>query len=248
MKYLSVIILAFLITSCSTQNMNTTTQPLEEKWELTSINGEDINLQKPLTLTLGENNHLHGYFGCSQVNGTYAINGDTFVASKLSSTRMMCDEKAMEYENIVLNTLENQQTIHRDDNQISLVSGDAQLVFNKIGNIEVVGRYWKLVELDGKKVTFAENQEAEQYMILRTGNSVNGFSGCNYFNGSFDLKRDNQISFDENMATTMMACEDIDERSYLRVFKDAETYKVSNNQLYLYNQGKTLAVFEDVLF
>ncbi|MXV38662.1 META domain-containing protein [Flavobacteriaceae bacterium Ap0902] len=248
MKYLSGIILAFLMSSCTTQQMNSNNQTIEGKWELSSINGEEINSEKLLTLTLGENNQLYGYFGCNQVNGTYTINGNSMSTSQLSSTRMMCDEQAMAYERTVLNALENKQSMQRDENEMKLNTGDTQLTFNRIGNTAVVGRYWKLLELDGEKVTFAENQEKEQFMIFKTGDKVYGFTGCNYFNGSFELEGDNEISFDQNMATTMMACQDIDESKYLQVFKNAETYKVSNNKLYLYNQGNTLAVFEDVLF
>jgi heat shock protein HslJ len=83
--------------------------------------------------------------------------------------------------------------------------------FKNTNEAEIVNKYWKLVELDGQKVSMKENQEREQYFMLKSDGTVSGFAGCNYFNGTYTLKEGMRLKFEENMALTMKACPDIEE-------------------------------------
>ena len=88
-------------------------------------------------------------------------------------------------------------------------------------------------------------------MILRSDGSLSGFSGCNIFNGQYELMKGNRISFKSNMASTMKACPDvnIDESRFLQIFETADNYTINGDSLSL-NVGKRapLAVFEAVVF
>ena len=116
---------------------------------------------------------------------------------------------------------------------------------------EIVNKYWKLKSLDGKAIQMAENQEREQYFILKSDSTVTGFAGCNQFHGQFELRDGDRIRFNENLATTMKACPDVDinESDFLNVFKVADNYSIDGDTLYL-NVGKRapLAIFEAVYF
>ena len=95
------------------------------------------------------------------------------------------------------------------------------------------------------------NQEKEQYFILKSEGTINGFAGCNQFNGTFKLEDGNRIHFNENMAVTMKICPDVNikESDFLEVFTLADNYTINGNTLNL-NVGRRapLAVFEAVDF
>jgi heat shock protein HslJ len=96
-----------------------------------------------------------------------------------------------------------------------------------------------------------ENQEREQYFMLKSDGTVSGFAGCNYFNGTYTLKEGMRLKFEENMALTMKACPDIEENEteFLKVFTLADNYTIANDKLSL-NVGRRapLAVFKAIYF
>jgi heat shock protein HslJ len=66
-----------------------------------------------------------------------------------------------------------------------------------------------------------------------TTGKVNGQSGCNNFNGTFNLDG-NRVSFGENMAMTRKMCPDMaGETTFMETLKKISTYSVTE-------QGKTL--------
>lgn len=96
-----------------------------------------------------------------------------------------------------------------------------------------------------------ENQEKEVYFRLKTKeNRVQGFAGCNSFNGTYSIEKENRIRFSQ-MAATLKVCPnvDINETEFLKVFQTADNYTVNEDTLRL-NVGKraSLAVFEAVYF
>lgn len=47
--------------------------------------------------------------------------------------------------------------------------------------------YWKLISLNGSQVKVMAEQR-EPHLILKQGNKVQGYSGCNMFQGNVELK------------------------------------------------------------
>ena len=92
-----------------------------------------------------------------------------------------------------------------------------QYILKKGGN-EIIEKYWKLVELRGKKVTPPENQNREPHFILKElDKRVIGHGGCNSFHGAYELSAGDRIRFSK-MASTLMACEDMEtEKEFLSV-------------------------------
>ncbi len=113
----------------------------------------------------------------------------------------------------------------------------------------ITDKYWKLVTLEGKKVSMVKNQEREVYFTVKSNdNSVTGFAGCNTFGGSFTLEKGNRIRFTQ-MLSTMKACPDVqwNEAEFLNVFELADNYTINGDILSL-NVGRRapLAVFQAV--
>lgn len=117
---------------------------------------------------------------------------------------------------------------------------------NQQADNSISNKYWKLVTLEGQKVTMAPNQERETYFVLKPEqNMINGFAGCNTFSGNYTIEKGWRIRF-SHMATTMKACPDVDvnESEFLKVFELADNYTIVGDTLSL-NVGRRapLAVF-----
>src|SRR5690606_4947616 len=99
---------------------------------------------------------------------------------------------------------------------------------------EITEKYWKLIELDGKKIPTPENGRTEPHFILKANEDrVSGNGGCNVLMGNYKLEDNNMIKFSQ-MATTMMACQEVEyEHEFLRVFEEAELYNVKKDTLVL---------------
>ncbi len=112
----------------------------------------------------------------------------------------------------------------------------------------ILNTYWKLVKLNNKDIKISKNQEKEQYFILKDDKKLSGYSGCNYFFGTYKLNQENQkLSFDKNIGLTMMMCQNnqIKEYDFMEVFKRSDNYTLHNNTLTLNTKDNTpLAIFE----
>ena len=113
--------------------------------------------------------------------------------------------------------------------------------------IEITGKYWKLVRLNGKVV---ENSQREPF-IRFTGNEnrVNGNSSCNMFNGKYELTAGNGIKF-MPFAMTKMACVGNNiENEFMQILEKTTNYSLTANELLLQDEYETtLAKFEADFF
>lgn len=115
---------------------------------------------------------------------------------------------------------------------------------------EIIGKYWRLIEVDGKKVEESSIQSREAHFVLNEDDKVAGNLGCNTFNGSYKLEDDNKISFSK-MAVTMMACEDMSvESAFSKALEQTNHFTTGGGVLILSNKednkSNTLAKFEAV--
>ncbi|HRI46990.1 MAG TPA: copper resistance protein NlpE N-terminal domain-containing protein [Ignavibacteriaceae bacterium] len=117
-------------------------------------------------------------------------------------------------------------------------------------DLEISNKYYKLIELMGKPVIASEHQKKEIHIIFNSeGNRIHGFSGCNTFNGSYELKNINGISFSK-VATTLMACPEMEtEKQFHQILEMTDNYFFDGKYLQ-FNKAKMapLAKFEVVWF
>ena len=122
----------------------------------------------------------------------------------------------------------------------------------KIDTETITDKYWKLIEINGKLVTWNESFRREPSLILRNKERlVTGNSGCNTFFGTFEIDPAvNLIKFSQ-MASTMMMCLDMEiEDAMKSVFERVNNYTLSPDGKYLsLNHARmALARFEVVYF
>lgn len=120
-----------------------------------------------------------------------------------------------------------------------------------LDTVDITEKYWKLITLECQEISMEEGQEREIFFTLDAENeTINGFAGCNHFNGNYTLEKGNRIKFDQ-IATTMKACEELklNDHDFLEVFELTDNYSVRGDTLSL-NVGRRapLAVFEAVYF
>lgn len=133
------------------------------------------------------------------------------------------------------------------DKKGNRITGDlAENYTLKKESVEITGKYWKLIRLNGQSVKSAHR---EPFIRLNEDSSVNGNSSCNLFNGKYELIDENKIKFSP-FAMTKMACIDNNiEFEFMQVFEKTTSYSVSINQLILQDEFETsLAIFESDFF
>ncbi|TXK73565.1 META domain-containing protein [Mesonia sp. HuA40] len=264
-KFALLLLIVMGLASCkssqSSKNKNNMAQLKQNTtttWQLIGLSGEEIKAgdsQKPIQFTLDVNNRVYGFTGCNNFNGNFSLDDNYALSfSPLATTRMACpDVKVNEQE--VLNIFNQTKFYTLEGDNLFLKNSQDNLLakFKKIEQQEqIVEKYWKLKELNGKTIEMQPNQDKEIYFMLKTDeNRLTGFGGCNTIGGSFELKTGQRIDF-SNLLSTMRMCEgDISkiEKEFFKVFDTADNYSIKNDRLTL-NVGRRapLAVFEAVYF
>ena len=100
---------------------------------------------------------------------------------------------------------------------------------------EIVEKYWKLIEINGQKVTADDFASKEPHLILKsTDNRVTGNGGCNSFFGTYELQANaNRISFSKIGSTRMACIKPTVEADFLKVLETVDNYTVKNDTLQL---------------
>ena len=113
--------------------------------------------------------------------------------------------------------------------------------------VALEGTKWKLTELMGKPVTTTKNGKDIYLQLNKEDHRVSGFSGCNGFGGTYELKEGSRISLSHLMGT-LMACEDMTtESEFLKALQTVDNYNHNGKTLQL-NRARMapLAKFEAV--
>ena len=259
-KIFALVLLMITALGCNSTKKNTESNKLNqnaivgEKWTLIKLEGREVPQQdKSVYFMLNpEYKKLNGFSGCNNMMGTYSLkHGNQIRFTKIATTRMACPKTDIDEAKVLkIFEITDNYTITGDTLRLHIGRRATLAVFIK-NTPQITEKHWKLVELEGQPVKMVENQEKEVYFRLKTEeNRVQGFAGCNSFNGTYSIEKENRIRFSQ-MAATLKVCPnvDINETEFLKVFQTADNYTVNEDTLRL-NVGKraSLAVFEAVYF
>jgi heat shock protein HslJ len=110
-------------------------------------------------------------------------------------------------------------------------------------SLELVGNYWILTELNGEAPVADTTISAE----FTEEGRVSGSAGCNSYSTTYTEDGDN-LTFAENIMTTMMACPEptmMQETDYLKALGATATYQIEEDLLTFFDaDGNEVAVFE----
>ena len=143
---------------------------------------------------------VSGYAGCNRFHGSYRLEADEFSMGPIASTRMACDDDAMELERAVLDRLGRTDSISIADDVLVMFdsNGDVLLEFDTDG----------IAGLDGEWVVNGLHFPArEAIMSVRgeltlhiEGDEVSGSAGCNMFSGELHIDEDS-VTIGQLMST-----------------------------------------------
>ena len=130
----------------------------------------------------------------------------------------------------------------------SIIVGCGSLKDKQI-SVDITEKYWKLIELNSKKIEWRDSSNKEPHIILKAENNVIGHGSCNNFQGKYELQEGNHIIFFQ-VVTTLMACIDMEiENQFFTILSQVDTYSISANGKYfsfIDAKKKSLARFEVV--
>ncbi|GAA0792555.1 YbaY family lipoprotein [Marinobacterium sediminicola] len=148
----------------------------------------------------------------------------------------------------------NDRLLFITDSRYRVLAGekdtDLMLVMKKVNEESTQARlqntYWKLTALNGAVIEL-DKEQREPHLILKQGDRVQGFSGCNQFMGQF-TQTENSLYFGP-IAGTMRACvPSIDyEHRFLQLLQGEVNWSIDGEQLHLSNPANDLrATFQAV--
>lgn len=107
--------------------------------------------------------------------------------------------------------------------------------------------YWKLVELDGARVSMTPEQEREVRITLDDNGKVTGFTGCNQVMGGYTVAAD-VLRFTQLAGTRMMCPPPAMqlESAVLANLNSVTGFRIDGEQLILLKDGAPVARYESV--
>lgn len=197
--------LSHLLLACSAALMASLTwaqsaNPLAgTQWQLRSIAGESVTLERPPTLIFGaEDDSAGGHGGCNAYGSSYRVEGDTIGFEGVFSTMMACQDDLMQVESALFNALQSATQYEVSEGQLIIRYGEEQaLVFEMLS---LVNSTWTLVSLNGEAV----QGDTPLTLQFNDQGQVAGNTGCNQFMGTY-TNQGEQLSFSP-LASTKRAC------------------------------------------
>lgn len=225
---------------------------LEQKtWQLVRWQPNDQNLPliplNPITIKF-DGKQLGGSTGCNSYSSEYRLQNNRLrLVGDIISTMIGCQPPVAERERDFLNALKSVKTI-TINNQNRLViryatsSSRGTMIF-AVSDVKLQNTSWKLnvISTNSSKVPVTISPPVT---LKFTDNSVNGFAGCNNYNGTYQQQK-NRLTI-SNIASTKKACAPPQmqiEQEFLAALSNVQQYEVAKNgelRLSNQNQSKTL--------
>ncbi len=113
------------------------------------------------------------------------------------------------------------------------LKNDAYFLTKLDGN-SVVEKYWKLLEINGQLVSINEGSKEPHIILKAHNNSLIGNAGCNNIMGNFELNQEGGVIKFSKVASTMMACQDMEtEGKLLKALPDVDSFTTDGEHLNL---------------
>ncbi len=208
-------------------------------WRLIGLPGQTLPAEmggNAVTVNF-EAGRVHGFSGCNQFSGSYALEGEKLVLGLLGGTMMACAEPAMSIENQFLSSFSGGLQIAIGENDLTLKpeNGADVLRFERQAPPRLEGVAWEVSGYNnGRQAVVSPLADSRLTLIFQDG-QVSGSGGCNSFHGSFTAAA-GALTI-KPLATTRKACEEklmAQEQEFLTALQSATTWKISRGMLELH--------------
>jgi len=195
---------------------------------------------------------------CPGIETTITLHGD----GQVEHTARYIDERPLPYTqsgkfswnesgNIVTLDLDDGQSRHYQVGEHRLFHLDQQgrriegklaaryILDQHLRDPRIEDRRWQLTELLGQPIDISGNPN-RLFLQLRSEQSrAIGKATCNTFSGFYAIKSGLRIEFADNMAMTLMACQDEDrEQEFIETLKTADNYSIGDDGSMTLNRAR----------
>ena len=230
--------------------------PLETtQWTLVAVDGQSLPTAAPVTLFLTPEDQegqgtAGGTAGCNQYSTAYEHDGVNLSFSEIITTRMMCEEQAMDLEGAYLEALSTSQSFRVVGATLVLNSAKGVLTF-AADRTPLTGALWVLRSIgdieDPQTPVTGSNFTAQftRYAAAPTG-VVAGTTGCNEYAAPYTASlTEIKINIPDSTENSTCAPGLLDqEQLYFLALNNATQYRILGNTLVIpYDDGRQALVF-----
>lgn len=233
--YVLAAIAALFTMSCSSNKMNTK-EDLNGEWNVVAVNGQQVENQKmaPFFGLDMEGMRLSGSMSCNRLLGTIvtdSLHPEKISFDNVGSTRRMCPDMKLEQQ--ISEAIEKVQAYEVSEGGVNLLGADGAVLFSLVkreaattAGVEALAGKWIMKTVKDVKVSEMESAPFLEFNVAEK--KVSGNCGCNIVNGQLVQKEGvaNSLKFDQ-MATTRMACPDMDaESAILKLLNEVTSFEI----------------------
>ncbi len=180
-------------------------------WYLASFNGNPLVPGSEITAGFnvaegGLTGEISGSGGCNAYNAAIDATAGSFTVGPIASTRRACDQPLMDQEGGYFDWLSNAYDYDRAGDQLLISTVHGVLVYNTYPTLdqsaELQNKTWYLVSVGTLSAVPGSNSTA---FFNSDGATLNGYSGCNDFAGSYNAQPGNKLAI-SGMTSTLAAC------------------------------------------
>ncbi|MCU0296839.1 MAG: META domain-containing protein, partial [Candidatus Nanopelagicales bacterium] len=151
-------------------------------WRLTGLPGQtlpDGRKREAVTVTF-EAGRVHGFSGCNQFTGSYALKGESLVLGALGATMMACPEPAMSVENRFLRFFGGTLSVSVAGKDLTLrpADGGEPLRFEREAPPRLEGVQWEVTGYNNGRQAVVSPKAGTRLTLTFEDGKVSGSGGC----------------------------------------------------------------------
>jgi heat shock protein HslJ len=206
-------------------------------WRLTTLNGQDVLHDVKVTVAFGDDGRVTGSGGCNNYFSPYEIEENNIAIGPVGATMMACPDPISQQETAFFVALDSVATYELEVEQLVLqdTNGQGVATFAPVKTAGLPGSSWLVRGYNnGKQAVVSVIIGTELTAIFTTDGNLNGSSGCNTYNSSYQV--DGESIAIGPAITTLRACAEPEgimaqEEQYLAALQTAATYKINGERL-----------------
>lgn len=245
---------ALAMSSCGSTKEAASLASMNGEWNIIEVNGSAVvpgpGQELPFIGFDTTTGKVYGYSGCNRMMGSFDVNAKpgSMELGRMAGTRMACPDMTTE-QNVLsaLGQVKSYKKLGKHNMELCNASNRPVVILEKkVSSVKLsaLSGEWQISEVNGEAIpTGMEKQPFIHFDMKKK--TIHGNSGCNLMNGAFTIDKDNarSISF-PGMATTMMACPDMEvESKVLKAINEVKSFDVlAGGGIGLYSGDGTLVL------
>lgn len=183
---------------------------------------------------------VNAFDGCNTLNGGVTISNNEISFGNIATTMKACQGVN---DHAFSSKLQGILKYSISDDTLTLIQGDIAVM--RLKRPAKLAGTWELEEFiakDKSAKTIAQRFPNKIPTVTFQGNQISGNDGCNNLSGGY-LAIGNSLTM-KNIATTRMACQDVDSDVFLERFNKVNTHEIQADKLILFADGVKTMVFK----